>query len=319
MHINLTTALQAYALSLKLEQRPDELAIARLGQTFAQMEISSATLAASSSRIEQMEKGLDNVFERKLEENLQALPPSLTPPYLVRQRLASTAPELLRNPDIADLQMDVSATVSTRIMADKKRQYVVSTGRTRSIAGISQNGRHLHCICQCRIKSKQLNIFQYLHFRSALSAHSPSCPLHHQSRRTSDKSILVRHPSDWNIIGALFTFKVTSGVTGAVISRTLMCRRVVQSDDPDLRRLSHLFPTATEHFECQYRQGDVFRIRRTLLKLMAEGKVLPTDVDSSGLNWIWVCQYPVSLVAKPANTSVLHGNDDCILIFLAHL
>ena len=237
----------------------------------------------TSRHFEHFEVTLLATLERKLDARFQALHVCLP------STSTSQSPV-----DLAGLQTNAYIANGLRLAADTQ-----TLARRRDIhasvfVSPAQVRNRCLCLCQCLRQSSELRLSPYCRFRFSRISHTRSCPLRSQTVVKSDKSVFVRVPFGSYVAGAYCTLTTTRSAARSVISRTLICRRVVEVDDSDLRRLS-----GWHNSKHSYRPGDIVRMRQVLLTLLAEGKVLPTDVDTQGLNWVSVCQTFASAVQSP--------------------
>ena len=159
--------------------------------------------------------------------------------------------------------------------------------------GLSQLRRRTDCRCKATSKAWSVDLFQYLSIDTVeLGTHDPSCPLHNWNKTSSERRVYLRYP--WPIsryfVGAYATLKITKGAGATVLNRSLLCRRVIRFTDHPLALLNPMRwqsrRTTPEHVE---------QLRRHICSLLANGQVLPTNVDEHGHTLL-----TVSLYRRPA-------------------
>ena len=113
-------------------------------------------------------------------------------------------------------------------------------------------------------------------FRSSTAGpHSPSCELFN-SHTWSEKLVLeIYWPKLCKTAGSRVTLKITRGARACVLSRALVCGRMI----PD----SHPFhDLVSKHTSISDTMEEIRRARREMNRMLCEGELTPKDKDKDG-------------------------------------
>ena len=129
------------------------------------------------------------------------------------------------------------------------------------------------CSCPARPNNYTWELFGLIKFTTSTSApHLPSCRLYRYGQRHYRRDLSIFSPLIWTYVGVQATLKVTRGARACILSRTLLCRRIVPHDSP-------LFEALIPRLGRDANMLDVQRVRKRLTTMFSKGEATPADVS----------------------------------------
>ena len=193
----------------------------------------------------------------QVEGRLQELCTDLIPRPRIRQRLQDRVMELTEGP----------AASSEEEQLPMLRQKDVPRRAVQEERG---------CICAGYQSRWNWQLPGVISFRGeAASKHLPNCPMYTTTRRTTRFGMDLDLLWLWNSHAKSITMEIVRGAGGCVISRSLMCKRIVPDDSAAFRLLDHWRFRMEE-------APSVQSIRKQLNDMFRTGEALPADESADG-------------------------------------
>ena len=141
--------------------------------------------------------------------------------------------------------------------------------------------RKRSCSCAAYKRESCMGIMGLLTIRSSMSSqHLPSCAFFKSTKQDHRRTLIFDLPLRWNIAGLSTTLKITRGADAYVLSRSLICRRIVPYNNPASQYLHEVFMEFSSRGNIS--TSDVEGIRNHLYAMFRKGEASPKDISCYG-------------------------------------